>query len=260
MTDRGPVKPRIQVFADPSALTRAAAEFFAETARRAVVRRGCFTVALAGGSTPRGLYQMLAQGKFSRPIDWPRVHLFWGDERCVPPGDPESNYGMVAETLLEGPAIPPHHIHPMDGSGEPRRAAAQYEQTLRRLFPEGAAALDLVLLGMGADGHTASLFPHAEPVAKTVTGAETRWVAAVQVPQSDDWRISLTPRFINSADCVVFLVAGRAKAQTLARVLAGPYQPLELPAQLIRPSGGSATWMVDAAAAKLLDASTRGAS
>jgi 6-phosphogluconolactonase len=235
----------IQSFATPEALADAVARHVITIAGDTISTGGRFTLALSGGSTPRAAYQRLATGDLARQLDWQRIHVLWGDERCVPPDDPRSNYRMAKEALLDRVPIPPEHIHRIRGEDEPREAAADYEDELRSLMTRrDDEGLDLVLLGLGEDGHTASLFP-GQPA---VHEAEY-WVMAVPAPTGDMWRITLTPAVLDLAKNVTFVVSGASKAQRLAEVLEGPFNPDLLPAQAIRPIHGRLTWMVDAAAA-----------
>ncbi len=240
-----------RIYPDTESLARAAAAHFVSLAGQAVASEGRFTVALSGGSTPRPTYAQLATSELSAQVDWPGVHVFWGDERCVPPDNPDSNYGMARKTLLDHVPIPVQNIHRIRGELEPEEAAAEYELTLREFFspaPENpAATFDLVLLGLGADGHTASLFPSAAELEE-----QPRWVVAHYVDKARAWRVTLTPTAINAATQVTFIVSGAGKAETMRRVLSGPHQPDLLPAQIIRPAMGSLLWLVDAAAAGLI--------
>jgi 6-phosphogluconolactonase len=237
----------VEIYSDVDALVRAAADRVIELARGAIAAHHQFTVALAGGSTPRPVYELLASAPFASRTDWSRWHVFWSDERCVPPDHPESNYRMARESLLDRVPIPPHHVHRIRGEDEPANAAAAYERTLRAFFgandgpPE--RSFDLVLLGMGEDGHTASLFPGTPPVTEA-----WRWVLPNRGP-SPTWRITLTPVVLNAATAVVFLVAGENKAERLRDVLDGPADSPLLPVQRVRPKQGALIWMVDAAAA-----------
>ncbi len=241
----------IRTYADARALAEAAATHVVECARKAIADRGRFALALSGGSTPRLLYERLASRDFADRIDWPQVHVFWGDERAVPPDHADSNYRMARETLLAQVPIPQKNIHPINGEAAPTTAAAEYEALLRQFFmtgrkpPDapGRARFDLVLLGMGEDGHTASLFPGAPVITEG-----RQWVAAYRVEKLDAWRITLTPAVLNAALEVVFLVSGAEKARRLQQVLYGPYQPRVLPAQIVRPERGRVLWMVDDAA------------
>lgn len=242
----------VEIYADVDALVHTEAERIVTLAGEAVAGRGRFLLALSGGATPRPLYELLAEPPFAARIDWSRVHVFWGDERCVPPDHPESNYRMVREALLGRVPIPAANVHRIAGEDEPHDAARAYEQTLRDYFhaaegPPGRS-FDLVLLGMGDDGHTASLFPGTPPVTET-----RRWVMANHVTRPRPmWRITLTPVVLDAAAAVTFLVAGADKARRLSEVIAGAGQPAVLPAQRIRPIHGALTWMVDAAAAAQL--------
>jgi 6-phosphogluconolactonase len=237
----------IQTYGDLEAVSRAAAELFAARAVAAVRDRGRFGVALAGGNTPRRTYALLAQPPLRDTVPWHEVHVFWGDERCVPPDDPRSNYRMAREALLDRVPLPASQVHPMRGVGDPDEAADEYERELRRFFPAPRPRFDLVLLGMGDNAHTASLFPGLP-----VLEERTRWVAAVYIAELQMHRLTLTAQAINQAASVAFLVAGADKAQPLAQVLHGPRDPLRLPAQLIQPVDGELLWLVDEAAAARL--------
>jgi len=237
----------IRILPDPQALAEAAARHVVERAQTAIRERGRFSIALSGGSTPRDLHLRLARPPLVDQIDWARVHVFFGDERCVPPDDERSNFRMANETLLSRVPIPPEQIHRMRGELPPEEAAADYERQLHALFGDEPPRLDLILLGMGDNGHTASLFPGLSAVRE-----QQRWVVAEYVAEVSMWRVTLTPVVLNLAREDVFLVAGAAKAQMLRQVLEGPYAPDKLPAQVVRPTLGEVIWMVDAAAAAAL--------
>jgi 6-phosphogluconolactonase len=243
----------IQVSPDLNALVRASAEQIADIAERAIATNGRFTIALSGGSTPRPVYALLATDEFSRRIDWSRVQVFWGDERCVPPNDPQSNYRMAKEALLEHVPLPEANIHRMHGEEDPTQAAAEYGRELQAVLggdAEGGAppaGFDLILLGMGDNGHTASLFP-----GKTALHEEKRWVVAEYIEAVSMWRITFTPVLINAAATVTFLIAGTQKAEVLHQVLEGPYQPDVLPSQIVKPLHGQLVWLLDKAAASRL--------
>ena len=233
----------IQVFSSPELLADAVAQHIVTSAAEAISSRGRFTLALAGGSTPRAAYSRLAAGDWQLATgDWRLVHILWGDERSVPPDDFRSNYRMAKEALLDRVPIPADQIHRIRGEDDPEKAAADYERELRALL--GSEGLDLVLLGLGEDGHTASLFPGQAAVHETA-----RWVVAVPAPDGTMWRVTLTPAVLNAARNVTFVVSGAGKAQRLEQVLQGPFTPDILPAQSIRPTQGQLTWMVDEAAA-----------
>jgi len=245
----------LDVAPDMARLCRTAAEHVAEIAAGAIGARGRFTIALAGGSTPRELYGLLATPAWAERIEWRRAHVFFGDERCVPPVDRASNYGMAREALLAHVPVPEEQVHRVRGEDDPPTAAEEYEHTLRTEFaaptgpprPEPGGGFDLALFGMGENGHTASLFPHRPAVREAV-----RWVVADAVAAVARWRVTLTPVVLNASDAVLFLVAGKAKAGMLRRVLEGPRDPDALPVQAIAPRSGRIRWMVDAAAASEL--------
>ncbi|MEP7228202.1 MAG: 6-phosphogluconolactonase [Gemmatimonadales bacterium] len=240
----------IEIFPGPEALADAVARHVVAQAAGAIAATGRFTLALAGGATPRDVYALLATEAFAHRVEWGLVHVLWGDERCVPPGDPRSNYRMAKEALLDRVPIPAGQIHRMRGEDDPRQAAAEYERELRALLGGAATedpptvGLDLALLGMGQDGHTASLFAGQATLHETA-----RWVMAVCVPELTVWRITLTPALLNRARNVTFVVSGTSKAKRLQEVLEGPFTPEVLPAQAIQPAPGRLTWMVDEAAA-----------
>jgi 6-phosphogluconolactonase len=240
----------IRVLPDPSALAEAAARLVVEHAQAAVNARGRVSIALSGGSTPRDLHLRLASPPLVDQVNWSSVHVFFGDERCVAPEDERSNFKMAEETLLSRVPIPRDQIHRMRGELPPEEAAEAYERELREFFGGEPPSLDLVLLGMGDNGHTASLFPGLKAVHE-----HERWVVAEYVAEVGMWRITLTPAVLNLAREIVFLVAGAAKADMLRRVLEGPYAPEQRPAQIVRPPLGEVTWLVDAAAAAQLSPS-----
>ncbi|MCE9544265.1 MAG: 6-phosphogluconolactonase [Planctomycetia bacterium] len=267
------------VVRDPTELAATAADWFAELAHAAVAARGRFTVALAGGSTPEGLYRELARRTLAAGkseggagVPWSDVHIYFGDERYVPHDDPQSNFRMARETLLEHVPIPPAHVFPMPtDAAQPADAATVYERILAADFktslplregpgegksvaPPNASTtaqqfpqFDLILLGMGPDGHTASLFPGTAAVHE-----QQRWVVAPWVEKFNTFRITLTPPVLCAARDVLFLVSGASKADVLHNVLEGPYQPDVFPCQVVRPAPGRLRWLIDQpAAAKL---------
>ena len=242
-------KPNVRVFENLDLLSQAAAELFIETSAQAVLLRGRSLVTLSGGSTPTELYKLLAQSPYKEQVDWPRVHAFWGDERCVPIEDSENSYRQAHDVLLGHVPIPLENIHGVESSLEPAEAAKDYADVLKRFAspPLDWPRFDLVLLGMGEDGHTASLFPGSEMNVSTPTLAVT-----AQYQNRPANRVTLTPLVFNSARRIIFLVSGESKAQTLANVLYGGYDPEQLPAQRIRPTDGEVIWMVDKLAAKQL--------
>jgi 6-phosphogluconolactonase len=227
-------------------MSEAAARLFTARAAQAVSLRGRFTAALSGGKTPVELYMMLAKAPFVTEIPWARAHLFWVDERCVPPDHEDSNYRMVRERLLDHVPIPPANVHRMQGEMDPVEAAARYEEGMRQFFTSSKSSggafpvFDLVLLGLGADGHTASLFPGTRAIRESA-----RWVIGHYVDAQKGWRITLTPPVINAARTVVFIVAGTGKSPVLRDILEGPFLPDVLPAQIVRPEAGELLWMLD---------------
>ena len=241
----------VEVAADRGALMEAGASAFVAAARAAIGAHGRFVTALSGGSTPRALFELLATERFASSVDWSRVHVCWGDERAVPPDAAASNYRMAREALLDHVPIPASQVRRIRGEDPPQVAAEAYERTLRTLFatPAGppGACFDLVLLGMGDNGHTASLFPGLHAVREA-----ERWVVAESVAEVG-MRITLTPVVLNAAAEVVFLVGGADKAAMLHRVLDGPVQPDVLPAQIVAPHHGRLRWLVDTGAAAQLE-------
>jgi 6-phosphogluconolactonase len=243
----------VRIAKDAEALMRDAAEVFAAEASDVAGAGGLFSVALAGGSTPHGLYTLLAgEPAFRERVPWTRIHFFWGDERHVPPDHPESNYRLAHETMLSRVGVPEDHIHRIRTElPDAAAAAGAYEETLRELAGgrRPRPSFDLVLLGMGSDGHTASLFPGTDGLRST-----TRLVVAHWVERLGSHRITLTVPALSSAVHVVFLVSGAEKAATLRDVLMVEAPTEALPASLIRPMrGGRLTWLVDQDAARLLE-------
>ncbi len=242
---------QISVYPDKESLAAGAVDLIIDAARLAIEKRGRFSLALSGGETPRPVYARLASPPFREAIDWSRVFIYFGDERCVAPEDPRSNYLMAKTVLLDQIAIKNTHIFRIHGEDPPESAARDYDNVLCNAFgpqsrEEGKLRepFDLILLGMGENGHTASLFPGTAAVVET-----KRRVMAVYVENGSLWRITMTPVVINAARQVAFLVRGAEKAEMLKRVIEGPFQPALLPAQAVRPTGGKLLWMVDRQAA-----------
>ncbi|BBO17771.1 6-phosphogluconolactonase [Candidatus Brocadia pituitae] len=246
-----PVTREILIVGNPDELSHRAAEEFVLLADVAIRAKGFFTVALSGGSTPRGLYLQLASDTYREQVTWPHVHLFWGDERCVPPDHPESNYHMVCEALINRVPIPKENIYRIPAEQEDRaRAAMEYEQALRTFFHLKAGAFprfDLILLGMGDDGHTASLFPFTTALDET-----DRLVLANYVEKLGVYRLTFSVPTLNQAREVIFLISGTSKASVLREVLEGDYQPKRLPSQLIQPVNGRLWFIADLSAASKL--------
>jgi 6-phosphogluconolactonase len=234
------------VLEDGAALARAAADHVVEVLAATLAQRGVAHVALAGGSTPRAVNALLAAPPRRAAVDWTNVVFWFGDERCVPPDDDESNYKMNRLTLLEPLGVSAAQVHRMRGEDDPSAAAADYDAVLQRELGV-QPRLDLIQLGMGPDGHTASLFPGT-------TGAidPFKHCIAHYVPKLDRWRITLTPRTINAASHVMVTAGGAEKSDALRAVLEGPREQDVYPAQLVRPTDGELRWLVDAAAAAKL--------
>ena len=246
----------IEILPDGDALALRAADLFALAAQKAAAARGRFAVALGGGETPRALYKLLARQQFSQKIPWRRVHLYWGDERCVPPGDAASNYGMAHAAFINHVPIAAENVHRMRGEDPPELAAQAYDADLRALAAHSRPAVDvpvfdLVLLGLGTDGHTASLFPHSEALAE-----EERLAVATQSPDGLP-RLTVTAPVINAARRVWFLVSGARKAGMVAEVIEGLRVPNAVPAQGVAPVHGALTWLLDEAAAAELSPAAR---
>jgi 6-phosphogluconolactonase len=244
------ILPGVLVCADPDAVARTAARRFVDWAWQAIARDGQFHVALSGGSTPSKLYRLLASPEYRTQVDWAKVRLFWGDERAVPPDDPNSNYGTARRELLLRVSIPLANVHRMEAE-EPNigRAAHNYEAILRKYLPlddRGFPVFHLVLLGMGPDGHTASLFPGSRLLRET-----SRWVSTPMVAKLGMRRMTLTLPVLEAARRILFLVTGREKAATLREVLCGHPEP-PLPAQLVQPLRGERNFLIDDDAAALL--------
>ncbi len=224
----------ICILPDAEAVARESAQRFTEIARAAIAARGVFSVALSGGSTPKLMFSMLAAEAFLTAAEWTKVQFFWSDERCVPPDHPDSNYRMANEALLSKIAISPDQVHRMHGEEIPPDAAASYASLVRGM------RFDLILLGMGPDGHTASLFPGSKALHETKAAVAANWVEKFKT-----WRLTMTAPFINQAACVMFQIAGAEKALALKEVLEGARNPELYPAQLIQPTDGDIEWMVD---------------
>ena len=244
---------QVEILPDASAIARFAAGVFVESAKQAAAARGKFTVVLAGGSTPKPLYSLLATDPaLHSQVPWDETFFFFGDERCVPPDDADSNYRMAHDAMLSKVGVKPERVFRMKGElRDPELAAAEYEQDLRRFFFLERGQLprfDLVLLGMGPDGHTASLFP-----ATRALHPYSRLVAANWIGKLYTHRLTMTIPVINNASSVMFLVQGQDKAPALKGVLEGAYEPAQLPAQYIRPHSGNLLWLVDESAAAMLN-------
>lgn len=245
-----PAGATVTIVDDASALARAGADAFVRSARDAVSARGRCAVARSGGATPRKTYELLAGPPYRDAIAWSTVHVFWTDERAVPPTHPDSNFRMPFEAWLSRVPLPPANLHRIKAEmSDAPHAADDYERTLRDFFHLEAGAFprfDLVLVGLGADGHTASLFPHTGALRESARLAVTLWAPHVSAD-----RVTLTPPVLNAANRVAFLVSGTEKADIVKACLRGPFQPEHLPAQLVRPPSGRLTWFLDRDAGRL---------
>lgn len=234
----------IHIASTPEQLARDVAEWIIDAADAAIVARGRFLWVASGGSTSRQTYETLAMPIYRDRLDWSRTYIFWGDERTVGPDDPDSNYGMMRDALLQHVPLPADQVFRMRGEDNPTQAADEYEQQIRQFFGDEAPRFDVVLLGMGNDGHTASLFPDTEALRAT-----EQLVVANVVEKMDTWRLTMTAPLLNLARRVAFIVSGEGKAAMLRTVLQGPRLPHTYPAQLIQDP----IWFVDEAAASQID-------
>jgi len=243
-----PSKPEIIITDDPTQLARRAAGIFMATAKDCVDQKGLFFIAISGGSTPRGMHKLLAEEPYFSGIPWSKIHIFWVDERCVAVNDPASNFGSAKKDFLDRIPIPSKQIHPMPGDFPPEEGAGKYQEEMKVIFQvngEDFPVFDLVFLGMGNDGHTASLFPGRRSVL-----ASERWVVVVKGGSPDVYRLTLTYKLLNRAKRICFLVSGKHKALILKTVFEN--QDARLPAQKIQPEKGKVTWVLDKDAASLL--------
>jgi 6-phosphogluconolactonase len=238
----------IKVAKNADALSSLAANLFVDLARESITVRGSFTVALAGGTTPRKLYSLLASQRYRHELDWKRVSFFFGDERHVPPDSEESNYRMANETLLAPLGIIPENVHRWQAElSDTSLIAEQYQEELVAFLESHRGSIDLVLLGLGDDAHTASLFPNTAALEEGERLAVANWVEKLNA-----YRLTMTPRTINTAQNIVFLVSGEEKANAVAQVLEGEFRPDDYPAQIVIPEEGIVYWLLDEAAASQL--------
>ncbi len=241
----------VAIYPDADTLSHEAARYVVRVANESIVTHGRFTFAFAGGSTPKKLYGLLASEPYRDQINWALVEIFWSDERCVPPDSEDSNYHLAEEVLLSKVPIPANQIHRMPADTADQDAAAlAYTEEIQRVFgTNGIPRFDLLQLGMGPEGHTASLFPHQAALKEL-----RRLVMPVSVPKPPPERLTFTPPLLNAAVHVLFLVTGQDKADAVQAILEGENNPDEYPAQLIWPPEGEVTWMLDTAAASKLRA------
>jgi 6-phosphogluconolactonase len=240
-------KYNLKVFETEEALNKAAAELIVTVENHAIAEKGKFVIALSGGKTPLKLYSMLSDFPYREEIKWKQTFIFWGDERCVPLNDKRNNAHLAEELLFSKINIPTYNIHPIPVSLPPEEAAARYEKELKDFFGNDPLQFDLVLLGLGVNGHTASLFPGTDVIIEQALG-----VRQVYVKEEKMFRITLTAPLINQARNILFLVSGKNKAVTLKNVLTSHFHPHPYPAQLIQPEKGSLNWYADQAAASLM--------
>ena len=240
-------KYNIKVFPTDDELNKAAAEFIIAIANKSIAARGRFTISLSGGQTPEKLYSLLAEPSFREQIDWSRTLIFWGDERCVSLDDEQNNAYRAKELLLDKNDIPASNIYRIPVNLPPEEASTEYEKEIFAFFNEEVPRFDIILLGLGENGHTASLFPKTKVINEQAEG-----VRAVFVEEEKMFRVTMTAPLINRAHNILFLVTGEKKVQILAKVLYGSYQPKTYPAQLIKPFDGDLFWFIDEAAASLI--------
>jgi 6-phosphogluconolactonase len=237
----------IRTLTTPEELAHKASLQISSIYEAAINDHGYFSLVLSGGDTPRATYEELATLGFAEKMNWEKIHVFWGDERCVPPDNPKSNYRLAFDSMLMFTSIPETNIHRIRGELNPKEAANIYQNDLLSFFSKDIPRFDLVLLGLGNDGHTASIFPGSKIIYE-----DTLWVAATYVRKLRAWRITMTPLIINTAKNVIFLVSGSTKSECLHQVLSSHYQPEVLPAQAIRPDQGQLYWFIDSDAATRL--------
>ncbi|WP_290798913.1 6-phosphogluconolactonase [Flavihumibacter sp. UBA7668] len=240
---------QLHVFPNAETVAGEAAHFIVHRIQEVLTRQNRFTICLSGGSTPKRLHQLLAEEPLNNQIDWSKVHVFWGDERYVPLEDERNNARMAYDTLLNKVPIPENQIHIMRTDYDnPTDAAREYEALLHQYFDNHPHSFDLLILGMGDDAHTLSLFPHTEVIQEN-----TRWTSAFFLPQQDMFRVTITRPVANKSACILFLTTGAGKAKALANVLEGPQNHVEYPAQSVVSTQGTTIWMVDEAAAASLE-------
>lgn len=248
----GNAAAQVRIFPDPETLGRAAIEFVITLARQRIAAEGRFSVALSGGSSPKQLYAFLGSSPYRDDIPWPPMHFFWADERCVPPDHPDSNYKLAFDAFLSGVSLPAANIHRIKGEEGPVAAAQAYEEDLRRFFSgPGVPSFDLIILGIGEDGHTASLFPGSPLLQETA-----RFAVPVELDPPKVSRVTLTLPVLNHAAQVLFLASSRAKAEVVAEVI-GRNNEGRYPAGLVQPVSGDVTWFIDLEAAEKLTRQVR---
>ena len=242
----------IHAYPNKEKLVAATTERVVDSIGQAIQQAGLCNIALSGGSTPGGVFSLLASNPYRDRVDWSRLHLFWGDERMVPPEHQDSNFRMVQETLLDHIKIPDENVHRMRGEIAPEEAAAEYAELLHDHFKGSLPCFDLILLGLGEDGHTASLFPETDAVEEYEKHA-----VAVFVPKLSAWRVTLTLPVLNAARKVLFLVSGKSKSEIVQRIMSNKQPAKELPATMVNPQNGELHWMLDSEAMVLINKNAR---
>ena len=246
------MKKNIHAYSNKETLVTATAEHMVNSIGQAIEKNGLCNVALSGGNTPGGVFSMLATSPYRDRIDWSKLHIFWGDERMVPPGHQDSNFRMVQETLLDHIEMPDENVHRMRGEIAPEEAAAEYAELLDVHFKADLPCFDLILLGLGEDGHTASLFPETDAVEEC-----EKHVVAVYVPRLSVWRVTLTLPVLNAAREILFLVSGKSKSEIVQRIMSIKQPAKELPATMVNPQNGELHWMLDSEAMVLINKNAR---
>jgi len=242
----------IHAYPNKGKLVAATTECIADCMEQAIQKNGLCNMALSGGKTPGGIFSLLASNPYRDRLDWSRLYLFWGDERMVPPEHQDSNFRLVQETLLDHIKIPDENVHRMRGEIAPEEAAAEYIELLHDHFKGDLPCFDLMLLGLGEDGHTASLFPETDAVEESKKHA-----VAVFVPKLDAWRVTLTLPVLNAARKILFLVSGKSKSEMVQRIISNKQPAKEIPATMVNPQNGELHWMLDSDAMVLINKSAR---
>lgn len=238
---------QIHIYKDADELSNVVCDWITENITTVLKKKDRFTIALSGGSTPKKLHTILAASPHKEKIAWDKLHVFWGDERAVPFEDERNNAKMAFDTLLNSVPVPENQIHVMRTDISPEESAREYEKILHNYFDDTQTSFDLVLLGMGDDGHTLSLFPGTE-----IIHEKTAWVKAFMLTSQNMYRISLTAPIVNKAASIAFLATGNNKAEALKEILEGAYRPDVYPSQVIKPETGELLWFIDGAAAEKL--------
>ncbi len=242
----------IHAYPNKEKLVAATTERIADCMEQAIQKNGLCNMALSGGKTPGGIFSLLASNPYRDRLDWSRLHIFWGDERMVPPEHQDSNFRLVRETLLDHIKMPDENVHRMRGEIAPEEAAAEYAELLHDHFKDSPPCFDLMLLGLGEDGHTASLFPETDAVEECEKHA-----VAVFVPKLDAWRVTLTLPVLNAARKILFLVSGKSKSKMVQRIMSNKQPAKEIPATMVNPQNGEIHWMMDSEAMVLINKSAR---